>query len=139
MAHRSFGTVRAAVEREAVTFDFGLFGEETFTVIPEPSLGDTFELYDAPEPAPGHELAAARVLARFIRRMLVPEDRQRFDAALFRIPVTEMAVVIDCAEWIARRVMPFPSEPPTTSSGGRPPTTTGDGSSPSPAGTTPSS
>ena len=50
--HQSFGTVRAGIEREPITFDFGIWGNEQFTVVPEPSLGDTIELYDAPEPTP---------------------------------------------------------------------------------------
>lgn len=118
MAHRSFGTVRAAVEREPVTFDLA---GESFTVTPDPSLGDTFDLYDAPEPTPENELESVRVLARFVRRMLDPEDRSRFDAALYRIPSSHSYVIIEVAEWITEQVAGFPTVPPTTSSGGRRP------------------
>jgi len=117
--HRSFGAVRAAVEREPITFDFGLYGEESFTVVPDPTLGDTFDLYDAPEPTPANELESARVCARFIRRMLAPEDRARFDQALYRIPAAECHVIVGCAVWITEQVTTFPTEPPTTSSRGR--------------------
>jgi len=119
--HRTFGAVRTAATREPITFDFGLYGEETFTVVPDPSLGDTFDLYDAPEPTPSNELEVVRVLARFIRRMLAPEDRPRFDAALYRIPSTEAHIIIDAATFITEQVIGFPTKPPTTSSRGRHP------------------
>lgn len=117
--HRSFGAVRSAVEREPITFDFGLYGEESFTVVPDPTLGDTFDLYDAPEPTPLNELESARTLARFIRRMLAPEDRARFDDALHRIPSSQCHIIIACATWISQQVTTFPTSPPTTSSSGR--------------------
>lgn len=119
--HRSFGSVRAAVTREPITFDFGLYGEETFTVVPDPTLGDTFDLYDAPEPVSKNDLEAARTLARFVRRMLTLEDRARFDLALHRIPSSECHIIIDCATWIAEQVTGFPTEPPANSSRGRQP------------------
>jgi hypothetical protein len=117
--HQSFGTVRAGVEREPITFDFGLYGEDTFTVMPEPSLGDTFDLADAPEPSATNMVDSARVLARFIRCMLVEEDRPRFDAALHRIPASQAHVIVEAATWIAQQVSGFPTTPPASSSGGR--------------------
>lgn len=119
MAHRTFGAVRQAAEREPITFDFGIYGEETFTVVPEPSLGDTFELHDAPEPTPTNMLESARAIARFIRRMLPVEDRARFDVALTRIPASELHVVIECGTWITEQVTGFPTRPPAGSSSGR--------------------
>lgn len=119
MPHRSFGAVRAGVEREPITFDFGLYGEETFTVVPDPSLGDTFDLANAPEPNPDNLLETSRVLARFISRMLAPEDRKRFAEALYRIPVTEVGLIVDCAAYVAEHVTTFPTEPPASSSRGR--------------------
>lgn len=136
VTHRTFDAVRTAVQREPITFDFGIYGEETFTVVPDPSLGDCFELHDAPEPTPANTLESAKMLARFIRRMLDPDDRPRFDAALFRIPSTEMHVVIDCAEWIAEQVSGFPTRPPAASSAGR--QRTGKPSRPKSAGRQPS-
>lgn len=118
--HRSFGAVRAAVTREPVTFDFGLYGEESFTVIPDPTLGDTFDLYDVPDPVIENDLDAARACARFIQRMLPPEDRARFDTALHRIPTSECHLIYDCAAWIAEQVTGFPTKPPSNSSSGRP-------------------
>lgn len=132
MPHQSFGAVRQGVEREPITFDFGLYGEETFTVVPDPSLGDTFDLHDAPEPTPDNMLTSARIVARFIRRMLAPDDRQRFDLALYRIPASECHIIIDCAQWIALQISPFESPPAGSSSGGR--RTTGTSSKRSAAG-----
>lgn len=119
MAHRTFGAVRLTALREPVTFDFGVYGEEVFTLIPEPSLGDCFELYDTPEPEPTNELEAVRACARFIERMLEPNDRPRFKAALTRIPTTESHIVIECAAWITEQVTGFPILPPEDSSSGR--------------------
>lgn len=119
MPHRSFGAVRAGVERHPITFDFGLYGEETFTVVPDPSLGDTFDLADAPEPDPDNLLEVARVLARFISRMLAPEDRKRFADALYKIPATEVGLIVECAQYIAEHVTTFPTVPPGSSSPGR--------------------
>jgi len=119
MTHQSFGTVRTLVERDPVTFDFGMFGEHTFTVIPEPSLGDTFDLADAPEPTPETMLEAARVCARFIRRMIIPADRTRFDEALYHVPASHSHVIVDAARWITEQVIARPSPPPSTSSAGR--------------------
>lgn len=132
MAHRTFGAVRLTAQREPITFDFGLYGEESFTVVPEPSLGDCFDLDDAPEPTPTNELESAKLIARFIRRMLAPGDRGRFDAALHRIPSTEAHVIVEAGVWIAEQVTGFPTRPPGGSPAGRP--RTGKRSSPRPAG-----
>jgi len=117
--HRSFGAVRAAVDKEPVTFDFGLYGEESFTVVVDPTLGDTFDLYDVPEPLIANDLDAARACARFIQRMLPPQDRARFDLALHRIPTSECHIIVDLATWIAEQVTGFPTGPPSSSSSGR--------------------
>ena len=119
MPHRSFGTVRAGVEREPITFDFGLYGEDTFTVLPEPSLGDTFDLADAPEPNAENMLEAARAIAKFLRKMIKPDDRHRFDQALYRIPATQCHVIVEAGMYVAEQVSGFPTEPPTNSSDGR--------------------
>lgn len=120
MPHQSFGAVRAHLEqREPITFDFGLYSEDTFVVVPEPSLGDTFDLADAPEPDPANMLDSARIIARFIRRMLAPEDRARFDAALYRIPAHRADIIVEAGAYVAGQVAGFPSEPPSSSSAGR--------------------
>lgn len=119
MTHRSFGTVRLTAERDPITFDFGIYGEETFTVIPEPMLGDTLDLLDAPEPTPTDELEAVRAITRFIRRLLAPEDRPRFSAALGRIPAAEAHIILELGTWITEQVTGFPTTPPAPSSRGR--------------------
>lgn len=120
MPHRSFGTERRGPVGESITFDFGLYGEETFTIIPQPSLGDTLDLYDVPEPTPKNELESVRALVRFIRRMLPEADIPRFEAALKRIPADQAHIVIDLGAWIAEQVSDgFPTSPAHTSSGGR--------------------
>lgn len=136
MAHQSFGTVRAGIEREPITFDFGMWGEHRFTCLPEPSLGDTFDLYDAPEPAPENMIESARILVRFIRRMIVPEDRDRFDETLRQIPASQSHVIVEAATFIAGEVAGFPTTPPASSSGGR--RTGGTTSRKRPGGTGPS-
>jgi len=129
--HRSFDAARRAYEaqRDPVTFDYG---GETFTVVPDPTLGDTFELMDAPEITPETEQQAVRALVKFVRRMLPPEDRARFDQAHYRIPSTEGPVIIEMAAWIAEQVTTRPTVPPASSSGGR--RTTGPRSTTRPAG-----
>lgn len=120
MAHRSFGTKVLGTARDPITFDFGLYSEERFTIVPTPSLGDTLDLYEAPEPTPENELETVRVLVRFIRRMLDPADVERFNTALRRIPADQAHVIIDAAAWIAKQVSHgFPTEPAPTSSSGR--------------------
>lgn len=128
MPHRSFGAARVGADREPITFDFGLYGEETFTIVPSPSLGDTLDLYEAPEPTPENELESVRVLVRFIRRLLKPEDVGRFNAALHRLPADQAHVVVDLGAWIAEQVSGFPTQPADTSSSGR--QATGENSKP---------
>lgn len=136
MPHQSFGTVRAGVEREPITFDFGMWSEHRFTCLPEPSLGDTIDLYDAPEPTPENMVESARLLVRFIRRMIVAEDRDRFDDALRSLPASQSHVIVEAAMFIAEAVSGFPTVPPANSSGGR--HTTGTTSKRQPGGTGPS-
>lgn len=131
MPHVDFDAARRAYQhdRDPVTFDFG---GERFTVLPDPSLGDTFDLMDAPEPVPENEQQAARILARFIRRMLPDDDRPRFDLALLRIPSSQATVLLDVAEFVSRNVTTRPTVPPGISSPGR--RTTGRRSTPRAAG-----
>lgn len=120
MPRRSFGAARRTAAAEPIVFTLGPFLEE-FTVVPEPSLGDTLEVYAAPEPGPTNMIESAALLAKFIRRMLVPEDRDRFDRTLYRMtPANEAAVdIVECATWITEQVTGFPTVPPGSSSAGR--------------------
>jgi hypothetical protein len=119
MAHQSFGTVRLGAERESITFDFGLYGEQRLTVKPEPTLADVFDLADAPEFDPDNALQTARFFADFIRKMLVPDDIEAYNDALRRIPASQSHIIYDAASWITRQLVPFVSAPPARSSGGR--------------------
>jgi hypothetical protein len=118
--HKTFGATRVGTAREPITFDFGLYGEERFTIVPTPSLGDTLDLYDTPEPTPENEFETVRVLVRFIRRMIDPDDVPRFNEALKRIPSDQGHIIIDLATWITEEVAAgFPIEPAPTSSSGQ--------------------
>lgn len=134
MPHRSFDAARRAyhIDRDPVTFDLG---GERFTVLPDPMLGDVFDLMDAPEPVPENEQQSVRILAKFIRRMLPEGDRLRWDKVLLTIPSTESPVIIELGMWIVQEMTARPTVPPTRSSGGR--RRNGQNSKPSPAGTTP--
>lgn len=123
--HRDFDAARRAkqVERDPVTFTLG---GETFTVLPDPTLGDTFDLADAPEitredfdPSRSADHTLVRTLKNFIRRMLPEEDRARFDLAMYRIPTTDSYVIVECAVYITEQVTTRPTEPPASSSRGR--------------------
>lgn len=145
--HRDFDASRRAyqVERDPVSFTLG--GEQ-FEVLLDPSLGDTFDLYDAPEvrlgehgevlydPTNGDDIQLVRVLSRFLERSLPLEQRPTFQRALYRIPARESGVIIEAAVWVVEQVTAHPSEPPANSSSGRhtngpASNTSSDGSSPS--------
>lgn len=119
MPHRSFGAAPVQSLREPISFDFGVYGEQQFTVTPQPSLGDTFDVMDLPEPNPTNIAESARILAKFVSRMLAPEDRPRFAEALYRIPAERADLIVDCAAYIAEQVSGFPTSPRSSSSAGR--------------------
>lgn len=131
MPSRDFDASRRAyhIERDPVSFSLG--GEQ-FEVLLDPSLGDTFDLYDAPEVrfnedgtvafdnSNASDLQLVRVLSRFIERSLPLEQRPTFQRALYRVPATDGYVIIEAALWIVEQVTTFPTEPPASSSPGRP-------------------
>lgn len=137
--HRDFDAGRREIERDPVTFSLA---GETFTITPTPSLGDVFELADAPDVAPEEfdpasavSLTLVRTLKRFIRSMIEPDDRPRFDAAMFRVGSHEGWLFVEIASWIAEQVTGFPTSPSAGLSGGRSTTRTGSATSKrSPAG-----
>lgn len=147
--HKDFDAARRAygVSRSEISFTLG---GETFITLPDPSLGDTFDLYDAPpieletfNPNGKNEIILVKILSGFIRRMLKEEDRPRFDRALYRIPASQSIVIMECATYITENLTPLevdvdnPSQPPITSSDGR--DITGSHSKNASAGTNPSS
>ena len=143
MPTRDFDAARRSYTVDVDPVVFRLGGEE-FLCMPTPSLGDVFDLVDCPDIAPedfdperSGDVALVRTLSSFIRRMLDPEDRNRFDDVLHRIPSNQGGVIIACAGWIAEQVTAHPSEPPENSSSGR--RTTGPSSNSSSDGTDDSS
>lgn len=89
--------------------------DEVFTVATEPSLGDTFDLMDAPEPTPENEAQAVRALSRFLERVIVPEDRARYQALLYRLPRGQGSLVLmKTATELVERLTGFPSAPPVS-------------------------
>ena len=127
MPHRDFGSANLAGQRlQGVTFT--LVGER-FTV-QDPSLGDVFELHDAPEvrlddqgrvqfseQVPS-DLELVRSLARFLERIVPLEDRHRLQRAMFSIPASRGDIVIEAAMWLAAEVAGHPFGESASSAGG---------------------
>lgn len=110
---------------EPVTFTYG--GQD-FTVLPDPTLGDVMDLSRAPELTPETEVAAAFACMQFIRRMLPPGDRQRFEQAHYTIPASNSApAIVALTSWLAEQVAGFPTQPPDSSPTGS------SGTSPTPS------
>lgn len=124
--HRDFDAARRAYSKgeiDPVTF---ILAGETFTCLCDPTLGDTFELADVPDLEPEDfdsssrfHMATIRRLSKYIRHMLPLEERPRWDGALYRVPVSEMAVILEIANYITEAVAGRPTVPLTTSSRGR--------------------
>lgn len=137
--HRSFDAVRRSYTKGAIApVEFTLAGER-FTCLCDPTLGDTFELADAPDikaddfdPQNRLHLTLIRQLCDYIRRMLPLEERDRWDKVLYSIPVSHMVVMIEIADYITRAVIDRPTGPSSTSSDGR--RVNGSGSKRRPAG-----
>lgn len=144
MGHKDFDAARRAYGDSNVPLVTFTLARETFTVLPDPTLGDTFDVADVPDLKVEHfdsgnvaHIEIIRGLCKFIRRMLPPEDRGRWDAALYGVPVSHQMVVIEIAEYIAAEVIARPTEPPANSFAGR--EKTGQTSSAEPAGESDSS
>lgn len=118
MGHKVFAAVVGATVREPVTFSIGLLGEEKFTISPDPSLGDTFDLWLTPEDVATDDAQAGILIAKFIRRMLIPADRDRFDQALYRLPASQLPTLVDVATWIVEQMSGFGDGPSDSSAHG---------------------
>lgn len=129
--HKDFDATRRAygVSRNEISFTLG---GETFITLPDPTLGDTFDIYDAPpveldtfNPEGKNEIVFIKILSQFIRRMLPEEDRPRFDKALYRIPASHSVIILECAMYIVENITALevtpddPTQPPIISSDGR--------------------
>lgn len=116
-----FDAARAERRRHVDPLSFVL-GGETFTCIPAPTLADTFDLADAPEPDLANltELGQVRALVGFIDRLLVDTDRARFADLLARRadPIDPLDVVHLGAQ-LAEAYAGRPTQPSSASGGGR--------------------
>lgn len=120
MPYRAFVVARANALGEELGFEFA---GESFRCRPSPTLGDTFDLMDAPEPAPETLAQAARAIARFVRRLLADDtERARWDDLLRRTGNEGLPALIDLGTWLAEQVAAIPPKPPASSRGGRRPT-----------------
>lgn len=130
MSHRDFDAARSERLREKgespVTF---VLGGQRFHAVVEPALGDALALADAPEPGQNHA-AALRAILAFIRALVVPEDRARWDRMIRRQrtrrwsrgrPVVSSEEVFELGAWLAMQFTARPTRPPAGPSGGRRP------------------
>lgn len=134
MPNLDLDAARASYERQIEPFTITLFGE-TFHVLDEPTMGDMFDMAkvqrDIADVASfNHEdalcVAITEGLTKDIRRMLDPDDRARWDQAMYRLPQSQGGVIWTAAIVIVERMTGFPTDPPEGSPSGR--DSTGDGS-----------
>lgn len=126
MAYKDFDAARRAYGDDNIPpVTFALAGE-VFELLPDPTLGDTFDIADTPDLRPEHfdsansaHIEIIRSLCQFVKRMLPVQDRPRWDAALYRVPVSHMPVIIEITDYIAQEVIDRPTVPPSSSSTGR--------------------
>lgn len=124
MPHKDYDAVAASIQRRQEPLTFTFCGT-LFTTAPTPTLGDTFDLLDAPEIEIGdlsNESRNCRVLASFIRSMLVDEaEKEKWDKVLYTarlelLPVL-MLITNDLVEQYSARPTSPPVESPSTSPG----------------------
>jgi len=131
---RQFAQARGDDTIEPVTF--ALCGE-TFTALREPMWGDVLQLWDAPA-LEDDEARATLALNKFVRAMIEPSDRPRWDAAMYRLRNSEAgATLLAVGAYIAEHMTGFPTTPP--SSFALTPLSTGENSRTSSGGDTTSS
>lgn len=113
VARRQFAAARGDDTVEPVTF--ALCGE-TFTALREPMWGDVLQLWDAPE-MDEDEARATLALQKFVRAMIEPADRPRWDAAMFRLKNSEAGMtMLSVGSYITEHMTGFPTMPPAYSS-----------------------
>lgn len=127
MPHRDFDAARAERLRgtDPVTFTIG---GETFTCVPSPCVGDALALADAPERG-DNPSEALRAIIGFVRALLRPADRRRWDRTIRRQKASRLRrgqpvsseEIWEVALWLTAEHSARPTRPPTGSSGGRPP------------------
>jgi hypothetical protein len=112
MPNRDFDAARAAYTWKVEPVTFTLAGL-SFTVMPDPSMGDIMDLHRAPEiPKNIEDLTDERailLLSTFIKKMLKYEDREKFDRALYDVPRSQGLVLVEIAAYIAEASSGFPT------------------------------
>jgi hypothetical protein len=127
--HRDFDAARAERERTVDPVTFTLGGED-FSCVLAPSVGDAFDLADAPEPETSL-IGSCRAITAFVDKILVPKDRPRFKNLIRKMdtphgPINALDLV-ELGSWLGEEFSGRPTGPSTESSGGR--ETTGESSS----------
>ena len=129
MPHRDFDAARAERERKTEPVTFRLGGED-FTCVLAPSVGDALDLADAPEPE-ASLIGSVRAIVRFVDKMLVAGDRERFAALIRQMDTPHGPInsydLIELGVWLGEEYGGRPTEPSTESWDGR--ETTGRASS----------
>ena len=111
-ARRAFVDAQGQGEPDPVQF---ILCGETFTALREPMWGDVLMLWNAPELS-DNEAAATLALQKFIRAMIDPGERQRYDDALFRLPQSHAGfTMMNVAAYIAEHMTGFPTSPLSSS------------------------
>lgn len=123
-----FDALRAEYDRERSDPIAFRLGGEDFACLDEPMFGDIVELYEAPE-VDVNEQAAILAIRTFIKRLLTPEDRDRFDKVLYSLPGSHASILIKIAEYLSEQfTRPLVRKQPVLSPG--PPDLIGTNSSP---------
>lgn len=119
MPARDFDAARAERQRDRDPIKFRLGGVE-FECIARVPLGEAFDLMDAPEPTPENLAQSARVIARFVERLVVDRQQEEWRDLLRRRddPIDEVTL-IDLGTWLAGEYAGRPTTPSSSSAGGR--------------------
>jgi hypothetical protein len=143
--HFDFEPARRSYQSDREPVTFALCGE-TFTVLPEPSLGDLFDLRKGPdvdlelkaydEANPQH-LALTELLKNYIGRCIPLEDRPRWEALQYRLRLSEGGLIWSIAQTLLTVGIGFPTA--LRGSYSSSPPTLGDAANTSTDGTAPSS
>jgi hypothetical protein len=119
--HRDFDAARAERERKIDPVTFTLGGED-FTCVLAPSVGDAFDLADAPEPETSL-IGSVRAIVAFVDKILVPDDRERFTTLIRKVDTPHGPInsydLVELGTWLGEEYAGRPTEPSTEPSGGR--------------------
>jgi hypothetical protein len=104
--HRDFDAARAERERKVDPVTFTLGGED-FSCVLAPSVGDAFDLADAPEPE-SSLIGSVRAITAFVDKILVVDDRQRFRELIRRVDTPHGPInsydLIEQGSWVGEEL-----------------------------------